>query len=109
MKVQRITFGKFTEWCLVKTTAVYALLGVLLEFVAQPKKKSRQGTNETYEEHAARQSSPRSWVVAVIPFPEAFAPLPSQKETGMKVDAEWMLPPSMQVLEPCGSRQHCLC
>ena len=34
-----------------------------------------------------------------IPFPETFAPLPSQEETGMTVDAKWMLPPSMKALE----------
>ena len=88
-KVYRIVFSE--------ENAVYALLGVLLEFVAT-KEKIQTGSTETYEEVAARQSSPRSWVVAVIPFPEAFAPLPSQEETGMNVDATWIVPPSMQVL-----------
>ena len=38
-------------------------------------------------------------MVAYIPFPETFAPLPSQEETGMTVEARWALPPSMKVLE----------
>ena len=90
--------GKVYRMVLRENHAVYALLVVFLEFVTQPK-KSKQGTTETYEETAARQSSPRSWVVAFIPFPETFAPLPTQEETGMTKDARWMLPPSMKLLE----------
>ena len=56
--------GKVYTMVLRENHAVCALLVVLLEFVTQPKKKSKQGTTETYEETAARQSSPRSWVVA---------------------------------------------
>ena len=76
------------------------LLGVLLEYVAQPKKKSKQGGAETYEESTARYSSPKSWIVAVIPVPEAFAPLPSRRELGMNIDAKWGLPECMRDLTP---------
>ena len=51
---------------------VFALLVVLLEHVTQPKKKSRQGSLESKEELALRQSSPKSWTVAYIPTPEAW-------------------------------------
>ena len=78
----------------------FALLGVLLEYVAQPKKKSKQGGAETYEESTSRYSSPKSWIVAVIPVPEAFAPLPSREELGMNIDAKWGLPECMRELTP---------
>ena len=78
---------------------VYALLMVLLEYVTQPKKKSRQGSNESKEELAVRQSSPRSWTVAFIPTPETFAPLPTQSELGVNAQIQWALPPSLQRLE----------
>ena len=64
--------GKVYRMVLRENHRAYALLVVLLEFVAQPKKKSKQGTNESWEETAARQSSPRSWLVAHIPTPESF-------------------------------------
>ena len=78
---------------------VYALLMVLLEYVTQPKKKSRQGPNESKEELAVRQSSPRSWTVAFIPTPETFAPTPTQAELGVTSSIQWALPPCMQRLE----------
>ena len=78
---------------------VYALLMVLLEYVTQPKKKSRQGSNESKKELAVRQSSPRSWTVAFIPTPETFAPLPTQSELGVNTQIQWGLPPSLQRLE----------
>ena len=77
----------------------YALLVVLLEYAPQPKKKSRKGSGETLEEIAARQSSPRSWVVAYIPTPEPFALLPTYEDTGITMPAQWALPPSMLRLE----------
>ena len=67
--------GKVYRIVLQDEAAAFALLGVLLEYVAQPKKKSKQGGAETYEESTARYSSPKSWIVAVIAVPEAFAPL----------------------------------
>ena len=92
--------GKVYRIVLQDDTAVFVLLGVLLEYVAQPKKKSKQGGAETYEESTARYSSPKSWTVAVIPVPEAFAPLPSRGELGMNLDAKWGLPECMRELEP---------
>ena len=58
---------------IVQCAEVFTLLGVLLEYAAQPKKKSKQGGEETLEESTARHSSPKAWVIAVIPVPEAFA------------------------------------
>ena len=69
---------------------------VLLEHVTQPKKKSRQGSNESKEELAVRQSSPRSWTVAFIPTPETFAPMPTQAELQVTSPMQWALPPCMQ-------------
>ena len=48
--------GKVYRMVLRENHEVYALLVVLLEFVTQPKRKSKQGTTETYEETAARHS-----------------------------------------------------
>ena len=53
-KVYRIVFQE--------NAAAFALLGVLLEYVAQPRKKSRQGSSETHEESTARYSSPKTWM-----------------------------------------------
>ena len=47
---------------------------------------------ETLEESTARHSSPRAWVIAVIPVPDAFAPLPTPGELGMNIDTKWGLP-----------------
>ena len=77
-----------------------AMLGVLLEYTPQPKKKSKQGGEETFEESTARHSSPRAWVTAVIPVPDAFAPLPTPGELGMNIDIKWGLPACMRRLSP---------
>ena len=77
-----------------------ALLGVLLEYTPQPKKRSKQGGEETLEESTARHSSPRAWVIAVIPVPDAFAPLPTSGELGMNIDTKWGLPACMRRLSP---------
>ena len=76
--------GKVYRIVLQEDAEAFTLLGVLLEYVAQPKKKSKQGEEETLEESTARHSSPKSWVIAVIPVPETFAPLPSRSELGMQ-------------------------
>ena len=78
---------------------VYALLMVLLEYVTQPKKRSKQGSYESKEELAVRQSSPKSWTVAFIPTPDTFAPLPTKSEVGVTVEIQWGLPPSLQQLD----------
>ena len=77
-----------------------ALLGVLLEYTTQPKKRSKQGGEETLEESTARRSSPRAWVIAVIPVPDSFAPLPTPGELGMNIDTKWGLPACMRRLSP---------
>ena len=95
--------GKVYRIVFLENAAVFAILGVLLEYVAQPKKKSKQGGAETYEESTARYSSPKSWIVAVIPVPETFAPLPSREEIGTNIAAVWDLPPCMKDLTPCAT------
>ena len=62
------------------------------------KKKSRQGSLESKEELAVRQSSPKSWTVAYIPTPEAFALLPTAAEVVVNTQIQWGLPPSLQQL-----------
>ena len=52
------------------------------------------------EESTARHSSPRAWVIAVIQVPDAFAPLPTQGELGMNIDAKSGLPSCMRRLSP---------
>ena len=69
--------GRVYRLVLREGSQVFALLVVLLEYVTQPKKRSKQGSLESKEELAARQSSPKSWTVAYIPTPETFAPLPT--------------------------------
>ena len=72
--------GRVYRLVLREDRKVFALLMVLLEYVTQPKKRSRQGSQESREELAVRQSSPKSWTVAFIPTPETFAPLPTRSE-----------------------------
>ena len=91
--------GRVYRLVLREGNDVFALLVVLLEYVTQPKKKSRQGSLESKEELAIRQSSPRSWTVAYIPTPEAFAPLPTAAEVVVNTQIQWGLPPSLQQLE----------
>ena len=91
--------GKVYRLVLREDYRVYALLVVLLEYVTQPKKKSRQGSDQSKEELAVRQSSPRSWTVAYIPTPQTFAPLPTQAELGVTIPIQWALPPCLRQLE----------
>ena len=92
--------GKVYRIVVRENAEAFALLGVLPEYTAQPKKKSKQGGEETLEESTARHSSPKAWVIAVIPVPDAFAPLPTQGELGMNIDAKWGLPSCMRRLSP---------
>ena len=87
--------GRVYRLALREEGQVFALLVVLLEYVTQPKKRSRQGSLESKEELAARQSSPKSWTVAYIPTPETFAPLPTSAEIGVNTQVRWGLPPSL--------------
>ena len=91
--------GRVYRLVLREDSKVFALLMVLLEYVTQLKKKSRQGSNESREELAVRQSSPKSWTVAFIPTPETFAPLPTRSEVVVNTQIQWGLPPSLQQLE----------
>ena len=102
---ERIHIGsqldRFYRLVLREEGRVYALLMVLLEFVTQAKKRSKKCSNESKEELATRQSSPKSWTVAYIPAPDTFAPLPTQAELGINTQVKWGLPPSMRRLETC--------
>ena len=91
--------GRVYRLVLREGSQVFALLVVLLEYVTQPKKRSRQGSLESKEELAVRQSSPKSWTVAYIPNPEAFAPLPTSAEVVVNTQIQWGLPPSLLRLE----------
>ena len=82
--------GKVYRIAVRENAEAFALLGVLL----------KQGGEETLEESTARHSSPKAWVIAVIPVPDAFAPLPTQSELGMNIDAKWGLPSCMRRLAP---------
>ena len=84
--------GRVYRLVLREDSKVFALLMVLLEY-------SRQGSNESREELAVRQSSPKSWTVAFIPTPETFAPLPTRSEVVVNTQIQWGLPPSLQQLE----------
>ena len=55
----------------------------LLAFTTQARKKSNQKGEESPYDKVRRLSSPRAWDVALVPFPEDFAPLPTQAETGL--------------------------
>ena len=91
--------GRVYRLVLREGSQVFALLVVLLEYVTQPKKRSKQGSLESKEELAARQSSPKSWTVAYIPTTETFAPLPTGAEVVVNTQIQWGLPPSLQHLE----------
>ena len=100
--------GKVYRVVVQEEAEAFTLLGVLSEYVAQPKKKSQKGGEETLEESTARHSSPKAWVIAVIPVPEAFAPF----ELGLNIDAnEDTYPPYHTATYPqlSRSRQHSLC
>ena len=88
--------GRVYRLVLREDSKVFALLIVLLEYVTQPKKKSKQ---ESREELAIRQSSPKSWTAAFIPTPDTFAPLPTRAEVVVNTQIQWGLPPSLQQLE----------
>ena len=90
--------GRVYRLVLREDSQVFALLVVLLEYVTQPKKRSRQGSLESKAEMAARQSSPKSWTVAYIPTPETFAPLPTSAEIVVNTQVRWGLPPSLHQL-----------
>ena len=89
--------GKAYRIVLEEHGACYSVLALLLAFVSPSRK--RKG-DESPSEKLRRLSSPRRWDVALVPFPEDFAPLPTPTETGLACPAPWAFPPSLCVLEP---------
>ena len=74
----------------------YSVFALLLAFVSPSRKRKGE---ESPSEKLRRLSSPRRWDVALVPFPEDFAPLPTPTETGLACPAPWAFPPSLRVLE----------
>ena len=70
--------GKAYRIVLEEHGACYSVLALLLAFVSPSRK--RKG-DESPSEKLRRLSSPRHWDVALVPFPEDFAPLPTPTET----------------------------
>ena len=73
----------------------------VLALLPSPRKlgKSNQKGEESPYDRVRGLSSPRAWEVALVPFPENFAPLPTQAQTGLACQAGWEFPPSLKVLE----------
>ena len=90
--------GKVYRLVLQSSEGVYAMMAVLLAFATQARRKSDRNGQESYYDRVRRQSSPRSWDVALVPFPGDFAPLPTLQETGAAQEAQWDFPPSLTVL-----------
>ena len=70
--------GKAYRIVLEEHGACYSVLALLLAFVSPSRK--RKG-DESPSEKLRRLSSPRHWDVALAPFPEDFAPLPTPTES----------------------------
>ena len=102
--------GKVYRLVLQSGEGVYAVLAVLLTFATQARKKSSQNKEESSYDRVRRLSSPRSWDVALVPFPGDFVPLPTLQETGIAQEAEWGFLSSLAVLKsraisfPCARR-----
>ena len=75
--------GKAYRVVLQEGDKCYSVLAILLAFSTQARKKSNQKGEESPIDKVLRLSSPRAWDVALIPFPEDFAPLPTQTETAL--------------------------
>ena len=93
--------GKAYRLVLEEHGKCYSVLALLLAF-ATPSRK-RKG-DEAPSEKLRRLSSPKHWDVALAPFPEEFAPLPTSAETGLACTAPWAFPPSLCVLESRATR-----
>ena len=93
--------GKAYRLVLEEHGKCYSVLALLLAF-ATPSRK-RKG-DEAPSEKLRRLSSPKHWDVALVPFPEEFAPLPTSAETGLACTAPWAFPPSLCVLESRATR-----
>ena len=88
--------GKAYRLVLEEHGKCYSVLALLLGFVSPSRKRKGE---ESPSEKLRRLSSPRHWDVALVPFPEDFAPLPAPTETGLACPAPWAFPPSLRVLE----------
>ena len=86
----RCQVGKAYRMVLQESDNCFALL---LAFTSSHKGE------ESPCEKLRRMSSPRTWDVALVPFPEDFAPLPTQAETGLACPVSWEFPPSLCILE----------
>ena len=93
--------GKAYRLVLEEHGKCYSVLALWLAF-ATPSRK-RKG-DEAPSEKLRRLSSPRHWDVALVPFPEDFAPLPTSAETDLACSAPWAFPPSLCVLESRATR-----
>ena len=91
--------GKVYRLVLQSGEGVHAVLAILLAFATQARKKSSQKGEESNYDRVRRQSSPRAWDVALVPFPGDFAPLPTLIETGFAHETKWEFPPSLPFLE----------
>ena len=95
--------GKGYRMVLQEGGRAYSVLAILLALTTRAKKKAQKG-EEPPLERIRRQSSPRSWDVALVPYPADFAPLPTQSETGLACPLDWGFPPSLQVLTATPTR-----
>ena len=78
--------GKAYRLVLQENDDCYSVLALLLA-LATPSRK-RKG-EESPSEKLRRISSPRNWDVALVPFPEDFAPPPTPAETGPGKSTTW--------------------
>ena len=88
--------GKAYRLVLQENDPCYSVLALLLAFVTPSRRKKGE---ESLREKLRRMSSPRHWDVALVPFPEDFAPPPATAETGPACPVKWAFPPSLHILE----------
>ena len=88
--------GKAYRLVLQESGSCFSVLAILLAFTTPPRKKKGE---ESPSEKLRRMSSPRIWDVALVPFPEDFAPPPTPAETGLACPVSWAFPPSLYILE----------
>ena len=86
--------GKAYRAVLLEGDSCFSVLALLLAFTTQPRKKSNHKGDESTYDIVRRMSSPRAWDVAFVPFPEDFAPLPSQAENWLGMPCQLEFSPS---------------
>ena len=77
---------------LQENDACFSVLALLLAFATPSRKKKGE---KSLSEKLGRMSSPRSWDVALVPFPEDFAPPPTPAETELACPVKWAFLPSL--------------